>query len=109
MFNDYELKSTIESQKKTIDELSEQRDYYIQYNSVLELKCKALDTRQAETFAFAGLSGDELQGIHGLIQKHISLLSELQEKVKSPSDVYELNTGVESLATLASLVSKPTD
>lgn len=54
---------------------------------------------------FTGLTTEELQGIHGLIQGQIALISSLQ----TSDDVLKVHSAVTPLAILVSLVSKPTD
>jgi len=52
-----------------------------------------------------GLTSNELQSIHELIQRQVKLIS----KTQSDNNVSETLEAVNTLATLASLVSRPTD
>ena len=65
---------------------------------------KAIDSLK-EQLSFTGLTTEELQGIHGLIQGQIALVSKLQ----TSDDALGIHASVVTLLDLASLVSKPTD
>lgn len=56
----------------------------------------------------SGLTNEELQSVHGLINMQIKLISELQSQVESDTDVIDLANPINALASLVSLVSKPT-
>ena len=63
------------------------------------------ELRSLKESSLTGLTTDELQGIHGLIQGQIALISSLQ----TSDDVLKVHSAVTPLAILVSLVSKPTD
>ncbi len=67
----------------------------------LENKVQILEGKAIAT----GLTTEELQGIHGLIQKQIELIKDAQESASKNA----LSSGVSDLLKLVSLVSKPTD
>lgn len=71
------------------------------YNTKLLEENKELSSRAFNT----GLTTEELQGIHGLIQGQIKFIAELQ----TGNDTHEIVSAVSSLVDLASLVSKPTE
>ena len=63
------------------------------------------DVREVKQSCLTGLTTEELQSIHGLIQRQVKLIG----KTQSDNNVSETLAAVSTLATLASLVSKPTD
>ena len=69
------------------------------YNTKLLEENKELSSRAFNT----GLTTEELQDIHGLIQGQIKFIAELQ----TGNDTHEIVSAVSSLVDLASLVSKP--
>jgi hypothetical protein len=92
MFNQTETAMIIERQKAEIDRLSND-------NLSLRDKVEAL----SKSVLVTGLTTEELQGIHGLIQSQIKLIADLQ----TGNDTHEIVSAVSSLVDLASLVSKP--
>lgn len=66
--------------------------------------CKEIEQLQNRV-GYIGLTADELQGIHRLIQSQISLISNLQNQ----DDCLKIHSAVTPLAILISLISKPTD
>jgi|NOAtaT_5_FD_contig_101_142259_length_3861_multi_3_in_0_out_0_4 hypothetical protein len=94
MFNHAEAMMIIERQKAEMERLGENNEYL-----------KALVKDMSDKVAFTGLTTEELQGIHGLIQGQIALISSLQ----TSDDVLKVHSAVTPLALLVSLVSKPTD
>lgn len=64
-----------------------------------------IEERMASKLSSMKLTDDELQGIHGLIQGQIALISSLQ----TPDNVLKIHSAVTHLAILVSLVSKPTE
>lgn len=101
MLTDYQLRTIVDNQKAEIDKLSRERDEANFYNASLLEE----NNRLAKMFSFAGLSPEELKGIHKLIQKQIAFISKMQ----TGNDTHEVYTAVDALVSLASLVSKPTD
>lgn len=69
-------------------------------NSRLDKENQMLEDK----LSFTGLTVDELQGIHRLIQGQIAFISKMQ----TGNDTHEVYTAVDALVSLASLVSKPT-
>lgn len=90
---------------ETIDRLKKDYEEVRLYNVKLLEKNKELSSKAFNT----GLTTDELQSIHGLIQMQIKLIKELQDGVESDTDVLKIHSAVTPLAVLVSLVSKPTD
>lgn len=90
---------------ETIDRLKKDYEEVRLYNVKLLEENKELSSKAFNT----GLTTDELQGIHGLIQMQIKLIKELQDGIESDTDILKIHSAVTPLAVLVSLVSKPTD